>query len=299
MADVIEQIRRLRDEAAREQFDYPSTWSLVANHPGVLAYQLKTEPHYQQDMRRASWLDKVAAMQRQYQDDGRGLQFRDAVNPKFLEAVERRGELKGPYWNRGVMAFGQPLREGLNWAGAIPATIYNAGRMAAGVEGADRDFEDSADLASGRMLGLAVGRENPTQQAWEMERKAAEERPLEDLSFVMEGKTGARILPTMDNLQYESLASRGQTSGNNVLGELGVQEGWKRQLAGALMDAAVDPVSGARSGIRALLGGKYLHAAADIGSEMALPGAFIAAGEGLKRQAEQYRRDQERSMAGY
>jgi hypothetical protein len=228
------------------------------------------------------------------------VEFRDAVNPKFLEAMERRDELKGPYWNRGVMAFGQPLREGLNWAGSIPATIYNTGRVAVGVEGADRDLADSADLASVRMLGLMAGRENPTQLAWEQERKDAENRPLEDLSFALEGKSGARILPTIENaVRYEPLASRGQTSGDNVLGEMGIDPSWKRQLGGALMDAAVDPVSGARSGIRALLGSKYLRAAADIGSEMALPGAFIAAGEGLKRQAEQYRRDQERSMAGY
>lgn len=289
MADILEEIRRLADEAAREEHKLPGTLSLAANHPGVLSYQVKTQPHYQKDMQRASWLGKVADMRRKYQDEGRGLEFRDQLNPKFLEAVDRREEIASPYWNRGVLAFGQPLREGLNWAGAFPATMFNAGRMAAGVEGADEDFADSADLLSARTLGLAVGRANPTQDAWEAERRAQENRPLMDIGMFGDKMASPRVLPTMENVVgFEPMASRGQTTGDNVLGEMGVPSGWGRQLGGALLEGAVDPVSGMRSGIRALLGRNLKRAAVDIGSEMALPGAFIAAQEGLKRQAKQW-----------
>lgn len=297
MADVLDEIRRLAEEAAKEEYQLPGTLSLAYNHPGVLSYQIKTQPHYQKDMQRASWLGKVADMRRRFQDEGRGLEFREQLNPKFLEAVDRREEIASPYWNRGVLAFGQPLREGLNWAGAIPATMFNAGRMAAGVEGADEDFADSADLLSGRTLGLAVGRANPTQDAWEAERRSQENRPLMDLGMFGDKMAAPRVLPTMENaLQFEPMASRGQTTGSEVIGEaMGLPKhtapGWQRQLSGAVLEAAVDPVSGVRSGIRALLGRNLPRAAAELGSEMALPGAFIAAQEGLKRQAQQWKVD--------
>lgn len=292
MADIVDEIRRLAEEAARESYDLPGPLSLAYNHPGVLSYQIKTQPHYQKDMQRASWLGKVNDMRRQYEYDGRGLEFRDAVNPKFMEMIDKRGDIASPYWNRGAMAFGQPLREGLNWASSVPATVFNAGRMVAGVEGADEDFLDSADLASGRMLGIAAGRENPSQQAWEAERAAEDARPMADLSPLRESHGSARVLPTIESaLKYEPLASRGQTSGQNVLEEMGAPEGWGRQLGGAMLEASVDPVSGVRTGIRALLGRNMPLAAAELGSEMALPGMLIAAQEGLKRQAEQWARD--------
>lgn len=298
MGEIIDQIRRLAAEAASEKYELPGTWDLMRNHPGVLAYQIKTQPHYQKDMQRASWLGKVADLQDKYRAEGRGLEFREPLNPEFLDAVKRRQEIASPYWNRGVLAFGQPLREGLNWAGSIPATAFNAGRMVAGVEGAADDFSDSVDLASARTLGLLVGRQNPTQLAWEQERRSEEDRPLMDVSALRDTQPGARILPTADNVRFfEPMASRGQTTGDNLLQEMGVPAGWGRQLGGALAEATVDPVSGARAGIRALLGRNLPRAAVELGSEMALPGIFIAAQEGLKRQAEHRRRQEE--TAGY
>lgn len=297
MPTIEEQIRQLSEEAAKEEYQLPGATSLAYNHPGVFAYQIKTQPHYQRDMQRASWLKKVADLQDKYRADGRGLEFRDAINPKFMEIVDRRDEIATPYWNRGVLAFGQPVREGLNWAGSFPAMAFNAGRMVAGVDGADRDFEDSADVASMRTLGLATGRQSPTQVAWEAERLAEERRPITDLSAFQDSQSGARILPTMENaIGYEGVASRGQTTGSEVIGEAmglpkGMAPGWQRQIGGAMLESVVDPVGGLRSGIRALIGRNLPRAAADIGSEMALPTMFIAAQEGLKRQAEQWARD--------
>ena len=276
-------IRNLAKEAEQEQYDLPGMASLAVNHPGIFSYQIKTQPHYQQDMRTASWLDKVAQLRKDTEGRDFGLELEQGVNPAFREAIDRREELQTPYWNRGPLAHGQPLREGYNWAQAVPFSMINAARTAMGVPGAEEDLSNSADMLALRIPGLIAGRPHPAQMAWEAERRFAEGRPVTDFSFVDEAKAPIRILPEAKSLPFDSFGSHYMTSGDQALGEAGVPPGWGRRLGGAAVEAALDPVSGAVGGIRALLGKRILSGAAQLGGEMALPSVGIAIEEAVKR----------------
>ena len=281
--DLIGELQRYENEASQEKHPMPGYMSLAMNHPGILAYQVKTQPHYERDMQRASFLGKVAGMRDQMVKEGRGLEYEQSLHPSLRSAVDRRQEQATPYWNRGVLAYGQPLRNGTDWMQSVASTGINAGRMVAGVPDADVDFEKSADRA---LLGIPVAMMhggNDHQTAWEAERTAQENKPIVDLGFASQpAQRGARVLPTAS--PYEAYAMQGLTDGRQVAGEMGVH-GTPGKVLGLGIDMATDPVSGFSSGIRALLRGRIGRAALEFGSEAALPGAFLASSEYLERQA--------------
>lgn len=278
--ELMEEIERYRAEAEQEKYALPGMMSLAINHPGILAYQVKTQPHYQQDMRRSSFLGKVAGMRDRMVNEGRGVEFNDSLPQPLVEAVDRRDEQASPYWNRGVLAYGQPLRNATDWMQSVSSTGLNAARMAAGVPNADVDFENSADRFA---LGALKGGNNPMQQAWEAERNAEGMRPIADLSAYMQPEQkGARILP--NHSPYETHAQRGLVDGTQVAGEMGLT-GFPQRAAGFGIDMLTDPVTEIGTGIRALTAGKYLRGAAALGSEAALPTAFLATSEYAREQA--------------
>lgn len=306
---IAEAIRQLAAEAAKEEYQRPGLFSRMAGHPGIFSYQTKTQPHYQQDMRTASYLDKVAGMRDQYRAAGRGQDWREYVHPKLNEAIDRREELRSPYINRGALASGQPLRVGLDWAGSIPSNAFNAVRAAAGSEGAMGDLADSVNTTFGRqpemagylysaVTGTKPVYEASAQKAWEDEQKVYENRPADDVitPFLDSKASSARILPAAIPMAFERQASAGLTTGDEFLGEMtGMQPGWKRKIAGAGLEAALDPVSGVRTGIRALIGRNLPKAALELGSEMALPGMWI----GLTEAAAQRAAEHQARTAGY
>jgi hypothetical protein len=278
--ELLDEINKYREAAEQEKYELPGMMSLAVNHPGILAYQVKTQPHYQQDMRRASFLGKVAGMRDRMVQEGRGVEFNDSLPQTLVDAVDRRDEQASPYWNRGVLAYGQPLRNGTDWMQSVSSTGLNAARMAAGVPNADVDFENSADRLA---LGALRGGNNPMQQAWETERNAEGMRPVADLSAFMEPEQkGARILPR--NSPYESYAQQGLTDGTQVANEMGVTGSPGRAL-GMTIDVLTDPVTEIGTGIRALTAGKYLRGAAALGSEAAIPATFFATSEHLREEA--------------
>jgi len=281
--DLIGELQQYEKEASQEKHQLPGYMSLAINHPGILAYQVKTQPHYERDMQRASFLGKVANMRDKMVQEGRGLEYEQSIHPSLRNAVERRQEQATPYWNRGVLAYGQPLRNGTDWMQSISSTGLNAARMVAGVPDADADFEKSADRA---LLGIPFAMMhggNDHQTAWEAERVAEENKPIVDLGFATQPKqNGARVLPTPS--PYEAYAMQGLTDGRQVAGEMGVH-GTAGKVLGLGIDIATDPVSGFTSGIRALLKGQIRRAAGHMASEAALPGAFLGSSEYLERQA--------------
>jgi len=277
---LIDELQRYQDEASKEKHQLPGAMSLAWNHPGILAYQVKTQPHYEKDMQRSSFLNKVSGMRDRLSQEGRGVEFSDSLPPALVEAVDRRDEQASPYWNRGVLAYGQPLRNGTDWMQAVSSTGLNAARMAAGVPNADVDFEHSADRLA---LGALRGGNNPMQHAWEAERNAEGQRPIADLSAFMEPEQkGARILPR--NSPYEGYAQQGLVDGTQTAGEMGLS-GFPQRAAGFGIDMLTDPVTEIGTGIRALTAGKYLRGAAALGSEAALPTAFLATSEYAREEA--------------
>jgi hypothetical protein len=286
---ISDEIRRLRDEAAQQTFERPGWMSLAFNHPGILAYQVKTQPHYERDMRQAAWLDSIAEMRDRDWAQGNSGAWRE-IDPNLLAAVDRRDELKTPYWNRGVLASGQPLRNGTDWFQSVASSGINAGRMAAGVEGADEDFEESANRMLGGIPKELMGKSGLHQAAWEMERRHAAERPISDVSFVQEPKQSMpRLLPRAT--PYEQMALSGMSDGHTVTTELGMQDGPMKRAASMAIDVATDPVNELGVGIRALLRGKPMQAAGAFAAEAALPGTFYGINEAMQREIEQAQKD--------
>lgn len=296
--DIVDEIVRLRNEAAQAKYDYPSMASVVVNHPGVLSYQVKTAPHYQQDMRRAQFLSGVAGVRDRYKRYMRvtgdqsahvlaeGLGRAGEIWPGLEEAVDKRDELRGPYWKRGVLAYGQPLRAGTDFMQAYASTNLNAGRMIAGDEGAGDDLADSANRL---LLGLPraiAGHKDPMQDAWEAERRAEEQRPIDDMSFAMDASPGTRVTPRLASLPYESQSMSGMTVGADLAEPL-MGDGLPGKLLGVAVDIATDPATGAVDAIRALSKGMYAKGAYGLAGEAFLPTAFLGTSEFVRRDAEE------------
>jgi hypothetical protein len=280
---LIDELQRYKDEASKEKHQLPGAMSLAWNHPGILAHQVKTQPHYQRDMQRASFLNKVAGMRDRMAQEGRGVEFNDSVTPEFLAAINRRDEQASPYWNRGVLAYGQPLRNGTDWMQSVASSNLNAGRMIAGVPDADQDFEKSADRMLLGIPSALMHGGNPHQQAWEAERIAEENRPIFDLSHVSEPtQKGSRLLPK--GTVYELYANQGMTDGTQVANEMGVN-GLPGRALGMGIDVLTDPVTEIGTGVRALLGGNFGRAAGSFAAEAALPATFLGSSEYLNAEA--------------
>jgi hypothetical protein len=280
---IVAEIRRLKSEAEGQSFERPGMVSLAVNHPGILAYQVKTQPHYERDMRQATWLDGVEGLREQDPAAFQDLARRGGLSPELIQAMERRGELKTPYWNRGVLASGQPLRNCTDWFQSVASSGINAGRMIAGVDGADMDFEQSANRMLGGIPMELTGKSGAHQYAWEREREDAAARPIEDLSFVEEPtQSGARILPRAN--AYEQTAMLGMSDGDTVTTELGMQAGPMKRAASMGIDMATDPVNELGVGIRALLKGQLGKASGALAAESALPATFYGLSEAMRRE---------------
>lgn len=337
---IVQDIRDLLNKANTSKYEYPSTASLVFDHPSWMsaaAYQLKTAPHYQQDMRRAEFLDGVA---KTVDDFNRGQPRQGALGkteyvpthdrhilseamgriedttpdlpslvtgragtpiPGLQEAIEKRDTLRGPYWNRGYLAYGQPLRNGFDFTTAFASTNINAGKMLGaglGLHGqtkkesaelADQAAEDFANSADRLLLNIPSalgGIVSPMPAAWEAERAAEETRPVADMSFAIDAKDGARINPRLMSLPYEQHALSGLKQGTELTDPI-MGPGLASTLAGMAIDIATDPVSEVVPAIRALSKGAIRRGLTGLASEAALPASMIGVSESLKRAAEE------------
>lgn len=128
MADAsdIEFLRRLIDETnAQPKAKMPGTLSLMLNHPGILTSETKTPQQYDQDMRRKHFLDKA------------GEYFENPMSapPEMRSALlnYQRGEMDDlgtPYQYQGVFQGRLPTAKGFQWWASLPATAYNAAKLA-------------------------------------------------------------------------------------------------------------------------------------------------------------------------
>lgn len=337
---IVQDIRHLLKQAKATKYEYPGTSSLVFGHPSwrsAAAYQLKTAPHYERDMQRAQFLDGVA---KTVDDFKRGQPRQGALGetvrvpthdrhilaeamgrledttpdlpslamgrsgtpiPGLQDAIEKRDTLRGPYWNRGFFAYGQPLRNGFDYAQAFASTNINAGKMiGAGLglhgqtkkesqeltEKAAEDFSNSADRLLLSLPSALSGAVSPMQAAWEAEREVEGSRPVEDMSFAIDSAKGVRIGPRLLSVPYEQHALSGLQQGRDFTEPL-MGPGIASELAGMAIDIATDPVSEVVPAIRALSKGMIRRGVMGLASEAALPASMIGISESLKRAAEE------------
>lgn len=310
---VVGQILQLLQEAKKGEYELPGPASLAWNHPGVLSYQIKTQPHYENDMRRGKFLSGVADMQRRDAEYMRqtGEQSAQIMNeavgqagriiPGLQKAVDRRDEVASPYWNRGMLAHGQPARNGLDAMQAFASTSINAGRMLGagmGIHGqtpehsaqltqqAADDFAKSADrLLLGLPSALDGRVDNPLQDAWEAERKNAGERPVESMAFAMDNPGSVRALPALSTMPYHLRASEGMTSGDNLSVPI-FGDGLVGRGVGLGIDILTDPLSEGPAAIRNLLKGQWLRGAMGLGAEASVPAGMMVFTEAMRNEIE-------------
>lgn len=135
-----EVIRRLLEEASRlPKRELTSTQAMTA-HPWAPGYLLKSPREYDQDNRRGYLLDglrKVYGGNAEYAlhdlSYGRVLGA-EADNyqrgrPDFDGNAQGKAVLDSPYYKTGVLGTGSPLSNAGQWFTAMPATVYNAGRV--------------------------------------------------------------------------------------------------------------------------------------------------------------------------
>lgn len=298
--EAVKEILRLRDEAASAEFEMPGAMHLAWNHPGVVSYQIKTQPHYERDMREAKWLGDIEAMRNRSGSDavavGDALSFFDRQGYPVGKAIERRGEIASPYWHRGALAYGQPLRNGIDVMQAFGSTSMNAGRMIAGDPGAGDDFADSSDRLMMNLPSTLWGsRPGKMQQAWEQERDAAARVPVGELPFMNEEASSIRVMPRIDSLPYELKARSGLTAGSDF--ELLRGDSLPAQIGALAVDTVTDPGTGVVDAIRALLGKQVARAAYGMAGEFAVPGAFLGLSNRMAADLERQMKDRQR--AGY
>jgi len=283
---MIGRIRQAMDDAQSADVPKsPSWWDVLSSTPLSMAMQRKTDAHYERDQRQKYLLDRLAELNTT-PDFLAALDRMDARR-SVLGAIDRREELDSPYWSRGYLASGQPIREGLDYVQAASSLPVNFGRAISSnlFPNAPASKNAGSDLYTNlnRLSGGLLNPDDPKQLAWEAERKAMEDKPIDDLSFISDSPLNKnRVLPRATSIPMELSSQKAVMDGRRVAKELGVPEeyaGW----AGLPYDVFMDPASGAGKVASLARAGRYIPAAANTAAEMAVPGAITAFNEYMTR----------------
>lgn len=310
-------VQQAYDEVkAAPPVEYPSTWSVVANHPGVAGYQVMSDPEYQQAVK----YDKLMRRLRDIQREHGGLATRES--PLFMaltngspEPIRDRSfwarqwgtpEPSGdkplpPYRHRGVLATGQPLRNAFE-AYTIPFSAV-ANTFVRPTYDLDKAAKAAPEVANKTFLGVprAVraladpSYKGEINKLWANERKFAESVPFDDP--LMAYTQGDPAQWFRESTARAGATDQGVVDGTTVLEELGYPDHWSRNLAGMALEIPLDPMSGmaamaknagrlgrfaSPAAKRAAVGG----IARGLGSELAPAAGMTAFMEALRRASQ-------------
>lgn len=223
--DEAEAIRRLIAEVdALPKRELPGFASWAYNHPGVLTSRTKDPRQYDQDARRAYFLERVRKDHRDYAHD-RGLYH--------LGSDSNLESLRSPYQPYSVDG---PLSNAARWAQSLPAAVYATGQMLANeMDPKVRPYPDAYDDYAKNINNLAVFAEPLGVNKNHM-------RDMADMRDREAAMSWRRIVP-QDQLEevrqvYGQMAE--PKTGSQFLGEAGVS-GPAGRILGGLMDATIDP----------------------------------------------------------
>lgn len=304
----------LQDIGATPDTKFPSTASVVANHPGVLGYQVMSDAEYQNAVKYDNLMRRLESIQR-----GTGMQFRDSpaagaytggtYRPEPMRDRSFWGEYWGskphsgaeqlpPYRHRGVLATGQPLRNAFDmWMVPFSAVANTAVRPMYDLDKAAAEAPEVANKAFGGVPRAIMAVADPTYQGepnpqWANERKFAESVPFDNPAMIETKGDPAAFYRMLPNNR-----PTGTVEGAQILEEVGYPEHWSRDLLGMGAESLVDPASGfglvAKSLGRA---GRYAspvarnaalrHAAGGLASEATPAAGMTALLEVLRRAQE-------------
>lgn len=293
---------------------FPSMASVAANHPGVLGYQVMSDPEYQNAVRYDNLMRRLESIQR-----GTGMQFRDSpaagaytggtYRPEPMRDRSFWGEYWGskphsgteqlpPYRHRGVLATGQPLRNMFDlWMVPFSAIANTAVRPMYDLGKAAAEAPEVANKAFGGVPRAIMAVADPNYQGepnaqWANERKLAENVPFDDPLMV-----GTQGDPAAFYRSIPSKMPTGTVEGAQILEEVGYPEHWSRNLMGMAIETPFDFASGyAKMAKNIGRVGRYAspaarvaaarHAAGGLAGEMAPVAGMTALLEALQRAQE-------------
>lgn len=229
MADI----RQLIEETnAQPKYELPGWGAWAYGHPGVLTHGTKSPERYDQDMRRAYFIEQAKARLPK-------AEFMRIPLGGDNEAA-RLESLKSPYQRYGgddtwapALGEGAPLNVASKWWGAMPAGIYAIGQQVANEIDPEANPYPNAKADYDRAMNMLTGSDwfkrgdNPMHAA-------AQARARQDaIPWDAGGREDYRRL-------IESASAYSPKSGSEYIAESGATFPGYR-LLGGLMDATVDP----------------------------------------------------------
>ena len=286
---MLARIRSAIEESQTAEVKQSPSWGdVLSSSPLSMAMQRKTDAHYERDQRQKHLLDRLSEMNTT--PDFLTALDDSGMRPQILKAIDRRDELDSPYWSRGYLASGQPIREGLDYVQAATSLPVNIGRSISSHAFPDAPASKNAesDLFANvnRLTGGLLNPNDPKQLAWEAERKYMENRPVDDLSFIGDSPMNQnRILPRLSSIPMDLSAQKGVMDGKRIATEVGVPEQYAH-WAGLPYDVFMDPASGAGKIASLARAGRFLPAAANAVTELAIPGSITAFNDHMMRKSD-------------
>lgn len=253
MADTsdIEFLRRLIDETnAQPKAKMPGTLSLMLNHPGILTSETKSPQQYDQDMRRKYFLDKA------------GEYFENPMSaPTEMRTAllkYQRGEMDDlgtPYEYQGLFQGRAPTAKGFQWWASLPATAYNAAKLAGDAIAPGMYPEAGKNMAKAANtfgfgfpedVGLVPRGTGTIVQDYDQEREARGSVPW----YQLDADTDFRRLAD----QRQAAIDEAVPSGGQYLQSVGADVPGVN-VWGGVMDSMLDPFTATASTLKAARAG--------------------------------------------
>lgn len=233
--DEAEAIRRLIAEVdALPKRELPGFASWAYNHPGILTSRTKDPRQYDQDARRAYFLERVRRDHRDFAHDQGLYHLGSASNLESLRSPYQPYSSAGPLL--AATTNDSPLANAGRLFQALPGAVYASGQMLANeMDPKVRPYPDAYDDYARNINNLAVFAEPLGVNKNHM-------RDMADMRGREAAMSWRQIVP-QEQLEevrqaYGQLAS--PKDGSQFLAEAGVR-GAAGRVLGALMDATIDP----------------------------------------------------------
>jgi hypothetical protein len=236
MADEAEVIRRLIAETeALPKAELPSFMEWAAGHPSIINYRTKSPQRYDQDARRAHFMDKVLA---EYPGAYRSERFPEPMREALYAHHKDPNRLKSAY---EPYTEDHPLVNAATWMASLPAAVAATSQMAANAVDpvarpypkAEDNYARAVNTFTGGLtedLGLLPKNQNAMRSAMDM-RDKRDSLPWKTLD--------TRVPDAMIDSAFAS--DRRLTDSVQSLRGAGVPESVAEPW-GRVMDATLDPL---------------------------------------------------------
>jgi hypothetical protein len=271
----MEFLRQLvRETNALPQHAMPGFFSRIVNHPGAMAYQTKSEDQYDQDMRRAHFLEKI---NERFPHGAAGHLPYEVVGPAIDYKYGKMPDLKSPY-QRGLLTPGSHLSNVMNGMAALPSAAYSLSGVLANSVDPEAPWDPQAEKRLARAVNTLTmyGAEDfglvPKGTGTFADELPEQRRQKEQVSW-------QTLDPSSDYAAIDEATHKKQWEGTRTgfdhYTDLGASPGLATAL-GFFSDAALDPVNNLTHAAILARAGKIAPAWKKVGWDVAFPTAGVA-----------------------